>query len=66
MFVDTTFQGELTTLGSGLILSSHSAGAVKSIFLRFIENSSTTHNSIEFNQTNSIFDTNIIPKTDST
>jgi hypothetical protein len=64
MFVDTTFQGELTTLGSGLILSSHSAGAVKSIFLRFIENSSTTHNSIEFNQTNSIFDTNIIPKTD--
>jgi hypothetical protein len=52
MFVDTIFQGELTTLGSGLILSSHSAGAVKSIFLRFIENASTTHNSIEFNQTN--------------
>ena len=66
MFVDTTFQGELTTLGSGLILSSHSTGAVKSIFLRFIENGSITHNSIEFNQTNSIFDTNIIPKTDST
>ena len=65
MFVDTTFQGELTTLGSGLILSSYSAGAVKSIFLRFIENASTTHNSIEFNQTNSIFDTNIIPKTNS-
>ncbi len=60
------YQGEIRTLGSDITILSHSTSSIKPFYFKLIENGSITYTQLEINKTDSIFNTNIIPKVSST